>query len=68
MTASAETCLIARADLTLPRLTTATPRDDDALRVPSEHRMLYVLALGLAGAIVADAVVFAYFALCYALG
>ncbi len=39
---------------------------DDAPQSPAGHRMLFVLGLGIAGAIFADAVVFTYFAVFYA--
>jgi hypothetical protein len=35
---------------------------------PAPHRVLYVLGFGIAGAIFANAAVFAYFALLYASG
>ena len=41
-------------------------RDDT--RDPADHRMLYVLGLGIAGAIVTNALVFIYFAVVYASG
>jgi hypothetical protein len=41
-------------------------RDD--IRDHADHRMLYVLGFGIAGAIVTNAVVFIYFAVIYASG
>ena len=41
-------------------------RDDT--RDPVDHRMLYVLGFGIAGAIVTNALVFIYFAVVYASG
>ena len=41
---------------------------DDARQGPSEHRMLYVLGFGLAGAILSNMLVFIYFAMFYASG
>jgi hypothetical protein len=41
---------------------------DDAQQGPSEHRMLYVLGFGLAGAILSNMLVFIYFAMFYASG
>ena len=41
-------------------------RDDT--RDPADHRMLYVLGFGIAGAIVTNAFVFIYFAVVYASG
>jgi hypothetical protein len=39
---------------------------DDTRDDPGEHRVLYVLGLGIAGAIVANSAIFGYFALLYA--
>jgi hypothetical protein len=41
---------------------------DDARQGPSGHHMLYVLAFGLAGAILSNILVFTYFAMFYASG
>jgi hypothetical protein len=41
---------------------------DDARQDPAGHRVLYVLGFGIAGAIFANAAIFAYFALFYASG
>ena len=41
---------------------------DDARQGPSEHHMLYVLGLGLAGAIQSNMLVFIYFAMFYGSG
>jgi hypothetical protein len=41
---------------------------DDAQQGSSEHRMLYVLGFGLAGAILSNMLVFIYFAMFYASG
>jgi hypothetical protein len=41
---------------------------DNARQGPSGHRMLYVLGLGLAGAILSNMLVFLYFAMFYASG
>jgi hypothetical protein len=41
-------------------------RDDT--RDPADHRMLYVLGFGIAGAIVTNALMFIYFAVVYASG
>jgi hypothetical protein len=45
-----------------------TISQDDARQDPMGHRVLYVLGLGLAGAIFANALVFTYFAWLYASG
>jgi hypothetical protein len=39
---------------------------DDTRDDPGERRVLYVLGLGIAGAIFANSAIFAYFALLYA--
>ena len=54
-----------RADFAA-RAPISTSRDDT--RDPEDHRMLYVLGLGIAGAIVTNALVFIYFAVVYASG
>jgi hypothetical protein len=41
---------------------------DDARQRPMEHQVLYVLGFGLAGAILANMLVFIYFACLYASG
>jgi hypothetical protein len=41
---------------------------DDARQDPAERRALYILGFGTAGAIFANAAIFAYFALLYASG
>ena len=41
---------------------------DDAKQGPSGHQMLYVLAFGLAGAILSNMLVFIYFAMFHASG
>ena len=40
----------------------------DDTRDPADHRVLYVLGFGIAGAIVSNALVFIYFAVVYASG
>lgn len=48
------------------RVPISIPRDDT--RDAADHRVLYVLAFGITGAIVGNALVFVYFALFYAPG
>jgi hypothetical protein len=48
------------------RVPISISRDDT--RDPADHRMLYVLGFGIAGAIVTNALVFIYFAAVYASG
>jgi hypothetical protein len=48
------------------RVPISISRDDT--RDHADHRMLYVLGFGLAGAIVTNALVFIYFAVVYASG
>jgi len=48
------------------RVPISISRDDT--RDPADHRMLYVLGFGIAGAIVTNALVFIYFAVVYASG
>jgi hypothetical protein len=43
-------------------------RHDDAGQDPAGHRVLYILGLGIAGAIFANGAIFAYFALFYVSG
>ena len=52
-------CFAARVPISISR---DDPRDH------ADHRMLYVLGFGLAGAIVTNAFVFIYFAVVYASG
>ena len=47
------------------RVPISISRDDTD---PADHRMLYVLGFGIAGAIVTNALVFIYFAAVYASG
>jgi hypothetical protein len=54
-----------RAGLAAP-VPISISRDDT--RDPADHRMLYVLGFGIAGAIVTNALVFIYFAVVYASG
>ena len=44
------------------------PISQDDTRDDADHRMLYVLGFGIAGAIVTNALVFIYFAVVYASG
>ena len=44
----------------------STSRDDT--RDPGDHRVLYVLGFGIAGAILSNALVFIYFEMVYASG
>lgn len=48
------------------RVPSLISRDD--IRDPADYQTLYVLGFGIAGAIVANALVFIYFALFYASG
>jgi hypothetical protein len=48
------------------RIPISVSRDDT--RDPADHRMLYVLGFGIAGAVVTNAFVFIYFAVVYASG
>ena len=48
------------------RVPISVSRDDT--RDPADHRILYVLGFGIAGAIVTNAFVFIYFAVVYASG
>jgi hypothetical protein len=48
------------------RIPILVSRDDT--RDPADHRMLYVLGFGIAGAVVTNAFVFIYFAVVYASG
>jgi hypothetical protein len=48
------------------RMPSLISRDD--IRDPADHRMLYVLGFSIAGAIVANALVFLYFASFYPSG
>jgi hypothetical protein len=54
-----------RAD-SAARVPISTARDDT--RDPADHRVLYVLGFGIAGAILSNALVFIYFAVVYASG